>query len=228
MTISAISATRRTLLVGAALLTLAVGTRAADAPRVKFSTTAGDIVIEVYPDKAPKTVENFLQYVKDKHYDGTVFHRVIDNFMIQGGGFDTKYTQKPTRTPVTHEGREALVKGGSKNVVGTVAMARTNDPNSATAQFFINVKDNAFLDPTLIPPGDPVPRFEYQGRVYENTPRAQLTNAPQLYGYTVFGKVVSGMDVVNIIKATPTGPGGPFPSDVPKTPVIINSAILVK
>ena len=228
MTISAISAARRTLLVGAALLTLAVGARAADAPRVKFSTTAGDIVIEVYPDKAPKTVENFLQYVKDKHYDGTVFHRVIDNFMIQGGGFDTKYTQKPTRTPVTHEGREALVKGGSKNVVGTVAMARTNDPNSATAQFFINVKDNAFLDPTLIPPGDPVPRFEYQGRVYENTPRAQLTNAPQLYGYTVFGKVVSGMDVVNSIKATPTGAGGPFPSDVPKTPVIINSATLVK
>ena len=228
MTISAISAARRTLLVGAALLTLAVGARAADAPRVKFSTTAGDIVIEVYPDKAPKTVENFLQYVKDKHYDGTVFHRVIDNFMIQGGGFDTKYTQKPTRTPVTHEGREALAKGGSKNVVGTVAMARTNDPNSATAQFFINVKDNAFLDPTLIPPGDPVPRFEYQGKVYENTPRAQLTNAPQLYGYTVFGKVVSGMDVVNSIKATPTGPGGPFPSDVPKTPVIINSAILVK
>ncbi len=228
MTISAISAARRTLLVGAALLTLAVGARAADAPRVKFSTTAGDIVIEVYPDKAPKTVENFLQYVKDKHYDGTVFHRVIDNFMIQGGGFDTKYVQKPTRTPVTHEGREALAKGGSKNMVGTVAMARTNDPNSATAQFFINVKDNAFLDPTLIPPGDPVPRFEYQGRVYENTPRAQLTNAPQLYGYTVFGKVVSGMDVVNSIKATPTGPGGPFPSDVPTTPVIINSATLVK
>jgi peptidyl-prolyl cis-trans isomerase A (cyclophilin A) len=113
-------------------------------------------------------------------------------------------------------------------VVGTVAMARTNDPHSATAQFFINVKDNAFLDPTPIPPGDPVPRFEYQGRVYENTPRAQLMNAPQLYGYTVFGKVVSGMDVVNSIKATPTGAGGPFPSDVPKTPIIINSATLVK
>jgi peptidyl-prolyl cis-trans isomerase A (cyclophilin A) len=130
--------------------------------------------------------------------------------------------------PVTHEGREALAKGGAKNVVGTVAMARTNDPHSATAQFFINVKDNAFLDPTPIPPGDPVPRFEYQGRVYENTPRAQLMNAPQLYGYTVFGKVVSGMDVVNSIKATPTGAGGPFPSDVPKTPIIINSATLVK
>lgn len=221
-------ARRRALLVGAALCLLGASAVGADAPRVKFNTTAGDFVIEVYPDKAPRTVENFLQYVKDKHYDGTVFHRVIDNFMIQGGGFDTKFTQKPTRAPVAHEGRDALAKGGPKNVVGTVAMARTGDPHSATAQFFINVKDNAFLDPTPIPPGDPVPRFEYQGRVYENTPRAQLLNAPQLYGYTVFGKVVSGMDVVNSIKATPTGAGGPFPSDVPKTPVIINSATLVK
>jgi peptidyl-prolyl cis-trans isomerase A (cyclophilin A) len=214
----------------AVAITLAVSGKAfaADAPRVKFATTAGDFVIEVYPDKAPKTVENFLQYVKDKHYDGTIFHRVIDNFMVQGGGFDAKYVQKPTRPPVAHEGREALAKGGSKNVIGTVAMARTSDPNSASAQFFINVKDNAFLDPTLIPPGDPVPRFEYQGKVYENTPRAQLVSAPQLYGYTVFGKVVSGMDVVNSIKATPTGAGGPFPSDVPKTPIIVNSATLVK
>ena len=199
-----------------------------EAPRVKFATTAGDIVVEVYPDKAPKTVENFLQYVRDKHYDGTVFHRVINDFMVQGGGFDTRFTQKPTRSPVAHEGREALAKGGPRNTVGTVAMARTNDPNSATAQFFINVKDNAFLDPTPIPPGDPVPRFEYQGRVYENVPRAQLESAPQLYGYTVFGKVVSGMDVVNKIKAVPTGAAGPFPSDVPKTPVVITSATLVK
>ncbi|MBK7121212.1 MAG: peptidylprolyl isomerase [Comamonadaceae bacterium] len=228
MTIHRIAATRRALLASATLLILSGHAIGADAPRVKFTTTAGDFVIEVYPDKAPKTVENFLQYVKDKHYDGTIFHRVIDNFMVQGGGFDAKYVQKPTRAPVTHEGREALAKGGAKNVVGTVAMARTNDPHSATAQFFINVKDNAFLDPTPIPPGDPVPRFEYQGRVYENTPRAQLMNAPQLYGYTVFGKVVSGMDVVNSIKATPTGAGGPFPSDVPKTPIIINSATLVK
>jgi peptidyl-prolyl cis-trans isomerase A (cyclophilin A) len=202
--------------------------QAQDAPRVKFATTAGDFVVEVYPDKAPKTVENFLQYVKDKHYDGTIFHRVIENFMVQGGGFDAKYTEKKTRAPVVHEGREALAKGGMKNVVGTLAMARTNDPQSATAQFFINVKDNAFLDPTLIPAGDPVPRFEYQGRVYENTPRANLMNAPQLFGYTVFGKVVSGMDVVQKIKATPTGAGGPFPSDVPKTPILINSATLVK
>jgi peptidyl-prolyl cis-trans isomerase A (cyclophilin A) len=200
---------------------------AADAPKVKFVTSAGDFVVEVYPDKAPRTVENFLQYVKDKHYDGTVFHRVIDNFMVQGGGFDAKYAQKPTRPPVVHEGREALAKGGPRNVVGTLAMARTSDPNSASAQFFINVKDNGFLDPTVIPPGDPVPRFEYQGRVYENTPRAQLVNAPQLYGYTVFGKVVSGMDVVKKIKAVPTGAGGPFPGDVPLTPVTITSASLL-
>jgi peptidyl-prolyl cis-trans isomerase A (cyclophilin A) len=210
-------------------LAVVAGAAVADeAPKVKFATTAGDIVVEVWPDKAPKTVENFLQYVKDKHYDGTVFHRVIDNFMVQGGGFDTKYIQKPTRAPIAHEGREALVKGGPKNVVGTLAMARTGDPNSASSQFFINVKDNAFLDPVVIPPGDPVPRFEYQGRVSENVARAQLMNATQLYGYTVFGKVVSGMDVVNKIKAMPTGAGGPFPSDVPKTPVIINSATILK
>lgn len=198
------------------------------APKVKFATSEGDFVVEVYPDKAPKTVENFLQYVKDKHYDGTVFHRVINNFMVQGGGFDAKYTEKPGRPPVRHEGQEALAKGGDKNAVGTLAMARTNDPHSATAQFFINVKDNDFLNPTLIPPGDPVPRFEYQGQVYENTPRAKLVNAPQLFGYSVFGKVVSGMDVVNKIKTVPTGAGGPFPSDVPKTPVLIKSASLIK
>ena len=220
--------TRRVLLLTAVLAIGASTALAQEAPKVKFSTSAGDFVVEVYPDKAPKTVENFLQYVKDKHYDGTIFHRVIENFMVQGGGYDTRYVEKKTRPAVVHEGRDALTKGGSKNLVGTLAMARTNDPNSATSQFFINVKDNAFLDPTLIPPGDPVPKFEYQGRVYENTPRAQLLNAPQLFGYTVFGKVVSGMDVVQKIKSAPTGPGGPFPSDVPKTPILINSATLVK
>jgi peptidyl-prolyl cis-trans isomerase A (cyclophilin A) len=198
------------------------------APRVKFTTSEGDFMVEVYPDKAPKTVENFLQYVKDKHYDGTIFHRVINNFMVQGGGFDAKYAEKPGRPPVRHEGQEALARGGDKNTVGTLAMARTSDPHSATAQFFINVKDNDFLNPTLIPPGDPVARFEYQGQVYENTPRAKLVNAPQLFGYTVFGKVVSGMDVVNKIKSVPTGPGGPFSSDVPKTPVLIKSVSLIK
>ena len=219
---------RRTTLIAAFLAAAISGAPAfaQSAPKVKFATTEGDFVVEVYPDKAPKTVANFLQYVKDKHYDGLIFHRVISNFMVQGGGFDAAYAQKPTRPPVVHEGQDALAKGGPRNVEGTLAMARTNDPNSASSQFFINVKDNAFLDPTIIPPGDPVPRFEYGGRVYENTPRAQLLGASQLFGYTVFGKVISGMDVVNKIKATPTGAGGPFPTDVPKTPVIIKSATL--
>ncbi len=180
------------------LISLAGPALAQGAPKVKFVTSEGDFVVEVYPDKAPKTVENFLQYVKDKYYDGTIFHRVINNFMVQGGGFDASYAQKPTRAPVVHEGREALAKGGDKNVLGTLAMARTNEPNSASSQFFINVKDNDFLNPT-----------------------------PQSYGYTVFGKVVSGMDVVNKIKSVPTGAAGPFRSDVPKTPILIKSATLV-
>ena len=221
---------RRLALAAGLLLSLAVSGAGAqqDNPKVRFNTSAGEFVVEVYPDKAPKTVENFLQYVRDKHYDGTIFHRVIESFMVQGGGFDASYAEKRTRAPVVHEGREALAKGGPRNVVGTLAMARTPDPNSASAQFFINVKDNAFLDPTVIPPGDPVPRFEYQGRVYENVPRANLVNNPQLFGYTVFGKVISGMEVITKMKSTPTGPGGPFPTDVPKTPLLINSATLVK
>ena len=217
-----------TAVISTAMLFISNSSLAEAVSQVKFATTAGDFVVEVYPEKAPKTVENFLQYVKDKHYDGTIFHRVIPNFMVQGGGFDAKFAQKPTRPPVVHEGRDALAKGGPRNVVGTLAMARTNDPQSATAQFFINVKDNAFLDPVEIPPGDPVPKFEYQGRVYENTPRANLLGASQLFGYTVFGKVVSGMDVIEKIKSTPTGAGGPFPTDVPKTQILINSATLVK
>ena len=225
------TAKRRTLQAASLLvcgfIALSTGSALAkDTVKVKLTTSAGDITLELYPDIAPKTVDNFVQYVKDKHYEGTVFHRVIENFMIQGGGFDASYVQKKTRAPVAHEGREALSKGGPRNVVGTVAMARTNDPQSASSQFFINVKDNAFLDPVVIPPGDPVPRFEYQGRTYENTPRAALMNAPQLFGYTVFGKVVAGMDVVNKIKAVPTGAGGPFPSDVPQTPVLILKATL--
>ena len=192
------SALASILIAGSAMFSIATSAVAQNAPKVKFATTAGDFVVEVYPDKAPKTVENFLQYVKDKHYDGTVFHRVIENFMVQGGGFDANYMQKKTRAPVVHEGREALAKGGQKNETGTLAMARTNDPNSATAQFFINVKDNSFLDPNAQQPG-----------------------------YTVFGKVVGGMDVVQKIKVAPTGSGGPFPSDVPKTPILINSATLV-
>ena len=197
-------------------------------PKVQFNTTAGNFVVELQADKAPKTVTNFLQYVKDKHYDGTIFHRVIDNFMVQGGGFDAAYTEKKTRAPVEHEGQAALAKGGMKNIVGTLAMARTGDPQSATAQFFINVKDNAFLDPTVIPAGDPVPSFEYQNKTYKNVPRNQLTSSPQLFGYTVFGKVVEGMDVITKMKSAPTGAGGPFPTDVPKTQIVITSASLVK
>ena len=184
------------LLLGACL---AAPAWAADAPKVKFATSAGDIVVEVYPDKAPKTVENFLQYVRDKHYDGTIFHRVIDNFMIQGGGMDRNMAEKTMRPPVLHEGREAHAKG-LMNEAGTIAMARTREPNSATAQFFINVADNKLM---LDPPGP---------------------NAP---GYTVFGRVVSGMDVVNKIKGVPTGRSGPH-GDVPVTPIVINSATLVR
>ncbi|MEY3125496.1 MAG: hypothetical protein RLZZ573_2016 [Pseudomonadota bacterium] len=191
--------TRRICLAALMALCATVPALAADAPKVQFQTNMGAFVVEVYPDKAPKTVANFLQYVKDKHYDGTIFHRVIPNFMVQGGGFDTQYAEKKSRPPVPHEGREALARGGPRNVTGTLAMARTNDPQSATAQFFINVQDNPFLDPT-----------------------------PQLYGYTVFGKVVSGMDVIVKMKTSPTGAGGPFASDAPKTPIVINSAILVK
>jgi peptidyl-prolyl cis-trans isomerase A (cyclophilin A) len=182
-----------TLLAGC----LAGSAWAAEAPKVKFATSAGDIVVEVYPDKAPKTVDNFLQYVRDKHYDGTIFHRVIDRFMVQGGGFDRNMAEKKTRAPVQHEGREASEKG-LRNETGTLAMARTNDPNSATAQFYINVADNAFLDPK---PGSP--------------------------GYTVFGRVVSGMDVVNKIKTVQTGSSGMY-TDVPITPVVIQSATIVK
>ena len=200
---------------------------AQDAPKLRIATNMGDIMIEVYPDKAPKTVANFLQYVKDKHYNGTIFHRVIPNFMVQGGGYDLQYKERTTRAPVQHEGRQAMT-AGLKNQIGYLAMARTNDPQSATAQFFINTVDNAFLDPTPIPDGDPVKRFEYRGQVYENVPRENLLNALQLFGYTVFGKVTSGMEVVDKIKATPTGMGGPFRTDVPKTPVVIQSITLVQ
>jgi len=177
----------------------APGVLAAD-PQVDLKTSAGTIRLELYPAKAPKTVANFLQYVKDGHYDGTIFHRVIPGFMVQGGGFEPNYKQKPTRAPVVNEAQGA-VQAGLKNVAGTVAMARTSDPNSATAQFFINVNDNAFLDW-----GDP--------RGDGN-------------GYAVFGKVVSGMDVVTRIVKSPTGAGGPFRSDVPREAVVIQSTTVV-
>jgi peptidyl-prolyl cis-trans isomerase A (cyclophilin A) len=163
--------------------------------KVKLATSQGDIVIELDKEKAPKSVGNFLQYVKAGHYDGTIFHRVIENFMIQGGGMKADMSEKPTRAPIPLESRNGL-----NNARGTVAMARTMDPNSATAQFFINVKDNAFLD---------------------------QANSRDGNGYAVFGKVVSGMDVVDKIRAVPTGEKGGH-RDVPATPVVIKKATLEK
>ena len=170
------------------------GALAAD-PQVDLKTNVGTIRLELYPAKAPKTVENFLQYAKDGHFNGTIFHRVIDNFMIQGGGYDKGYRQKPTRDPIQNE-----AKNGLKNDLGTVAMARTSAPHSASSQFFINGKNNDFLN---------------------------AANAQDGWGYTVFGKVVSGMDVVTRISKSATGSGGPFPTDVPKEMVVIESVTLV-
>ena len=222
MNASLMAVTRRATLATLALGLAAGAVFAQDTPKVKFATSAGDFVVELYPDKAPRTVENFLQYVKDKHYDGTIFHRVIKSFMVQGGGYDKDYKEKPTRPSIKHEGREALAKG-LKNEPGTIAMARTGDPHSARAQFFINVVDNSRLDPVIIPPGDPV-TFEFQGQVHKDIPRQNVINHPQLFGYTVFGKVVSGMDTVEKIRNAPTGAGGPFPTDVPQKMVVIESA----
>jgi len=162
-------------------------------PQVDLRTSAGDIRLELYPAKAPKSVENFLRYVRDGHYNGTIFHRVMPGFMIQGGGMTPNMDQKPTRAPVPIES-----KNGLKNQTGSVAMARTSDPNSATAQFFINVKNNDFLD--------------YPGQ--------------DGHGYTVFGKVVGGMDVVSKIAGVPTGSQG-MHQNVPRTPVLIESASVV-
>lgn len=167
---------------------------AADTPRVLMKTTMGDIVIELYPEKAPKSVANFLQYVKNGHYNGTIFHRVINDFMIQGGGFDKDMKQKPTSAPIENE-----AKNGLKNEPYTVAMARTSNPHSATAQFFINTGNNTFLN--------------YPGQ--------------DGWGYAVFGKVVKGMDVVDKIEGVETGNSG-MHANVPRKPVVIESASVVK
>jgi cyclophilin family peptidyl-prolyl cis-trans isomerase len=164
-------------------------------PRVEFKTTMGSFTLELYPDKAPKTVANFLEYVNSGFYKGTIFHRVIDNFMIQGGGFTADMKQKETRGPIENEAGKAS-QGGLKNTAGTIAMARTAIPNSATAQFFINVRDNVALD-------------------YRDP-------SPQGIGYAVFGRVVEGMNVVMQISRVDTGPNGMF-QDVPKRPIIIES-----
>jgi peptidyl-prolyl cis-trans isomerase A (cyclophilin A)/peptidyl-prolyl cis-trans isomerase B (cyclophilin B) len=188
---------RRTFihLVAAFSLTTAVhSAQAADAPQVTLKTNMGDIVLELYPEKAPKTVANFLQYAKNGHYNGTIFHRVIGSFMIQGGGFDKDMKQKPTNSTVENEARNGL-----KNEAYTVAMARTAAPHSASAQFFINVKDNSFLD--------------YPGQ--------------DGWGYAVFGKVVKGMDVVNKIKGVETNNSG-MHQNVPVKPIVIESVSVGK
>jgi cyclophilin family peptidyl-prolyl cis-trans isomerase len=162
-------------------------------PTVVFETDLGTFEIELDEAKAPKTVKNFLAYVDSHHYDGTIFHRVIPNFMAQGGGYDGAFEKKPVRDAIENE-----ADNGLKNARGTVAMARTSDPHSATAQFFVNVKDNGFLD--------------HSGK-----------NAAG-WGYTVFGKVTSGMDVVDKIVSVPTGSKGPFSKDAPTQNVTIKTA----
>jgi len=191
---------RRWLIAMAGALALIAPPALAANPQVAFDTSIGKFTVELYPNAAPKTVANFLEYVKAKHFDGLIFHRVIDGFMVQGGGFTTDFTQKPLRPPIVNEA-EISSKAGVLNVPGTIAMARTSDPNSATAQFFINVADNQRLNFRSPDPGG--------------------------IGYTAFGKVVEGMDVVNKIAKTPTGRGGPFPTDVPQTRILIKSAKVI-
>jgi peptidyl-prolyl cis-trans isomerase A (cyclophilin A)/peptidyl-prolyl cis-trans isomerase B (cyclophilin B) len=164
-------------------------------PLVMMRTNMGDIVFELFPDKAPKTVANFLRYVNSGHYNGTVFHRTIQKFIIQGGGFTPNLEYKPTQDPIQNEAANGL-----KNEPGTLAMARTYEPDSATSQFFINLDDNKFLN--------------------HHRPH------PDYYGYCVFGKVVQGMDVAKKIGAVQTSPAGPFDADVPKQPVIIEQMAL--
>lgn len=165
-------------------------------PKVELKTSLGAVVIELYPENAPKTVENFVQYVKSGFYDGTIFHRVIPGFMAQGGGFTPNFQQKPARPAIRNEAGNGL-----RNAVGTVAMARTADPHSATAQFFINVADNDFLD--FKSPDD------------------------KGYGYTVFARVTSGMDVVQKMLQVPTATVGPH-QNVPRQPIIIERARLIE
>ncbi len=197
MNLTLVSGLRRSLLLAAAALfaVSAVQAQGAAAPRVKLATSAGDIVIELQPAKAPKTVENFLAYVKKGHYNGTIFHRVIPGFMIQGGGFDKAMAQKPTEKPIENE-----ASNGLKNDKYTLAMARTPHPHSASAQFFINVNDNAFLN--------------------------HSAPTQQGWGYAVFGRVVEGQDVVDKITAVPTGNQG-MHQNVPLTPIIINAATVL-
>jgi cyclophilin family peptidyl-prolyl cis-trans isomerase len=182
----------RTLSIAIAVaMSLMAAAAAESAAHAKISTSKGDIIVELDPVKAPKTVVNFLQYAGEGHYDRTLFHRIARGFVIQGGGYSRLFTERPTREPVPYEGANGL-----KNLRGTIAMARLDDPNSATAQWYINLKNNPKLDHLV---------DQYGTR----------------YGYTVFGKVIAGMDVVDAIGAVETGPGGPFDEEVPLEPIFI-------
>jgi cyclophilin family peptidyl-prolyl cis-trans isomerase len=217
----------RSLLLGIGLsisLSTAASSFAQELPKVSIKTSEGEIIVELYPEKAPNTVQNFLKVVKSGHYSKTIFHRVIDNFMIQGGGFTTAMKEKPTGKAVDNEAKYAFERG-LKNELGTIAMARTNEPHSARAQFYINVQDNPFLDYQELPSGDPV-TFTLFGEE-KTMPRKLALKAGA--GYTPFGKVISGMDVVEKIKVKPTD----FDllsgmANVPTKPILIESIKIIK
>ncbi len=188
-----------------------------DKPRVEMKTSLGSVVIELDANAAPKSVANFLEYMKSGFYEGTVFHRVIKGFMAQGGGFDKALKQKETRAPVVNEG-EAAEKAGLKNDRGTISMARTGDPHSATAQFYINLKDNTMLNASTAKGNVPPP-------CKADNPPAHCKQYG--WGYTAFGRVVQGMDIIDKMAEVPTGAGGMFPSDVPQTQIIIEKITLI-
>jgi peptidyl-prolyl cis-trans isomerase B (cyclophilin B) len=192
-------------LVAGALFTLAIcmtddadaQTKAGTKPQVQFKTSMGEFTVELEPERAPKTVANFLAYVREGHYDGAIFHRVIKNFMVQGGGFTPDYREKPTKGPIANEADRGLT-----NERGTIAMARTGDPKSATAPFFVNVVSNGFLNHTA--------------------------KTAQGWGYTAFGRVTDGMNIVVRMSQVETGRGGPFSSDVPRDPIVIEKATIIR
>ncbi|MBY0573002.1 MAG: peptidylprolyl isomerase [Undibacterium sp.] len=212
----------KSLFGGVIILTSVLASAQEALPRVSMKTSMGEIVLELYPEKAPKTVANFLNYVKKGHYNKTIFHRVIDNFMIQGGGMDAKLVEKATDNPIPLEAGLAL-EHELKNDLGTIAMARTNDPNSARAQFYINVNNNEFLNHQILPEGDPVQFMKNGEPITLPRSRALIATA----GYTPFGRVVEGWEVVEKIKAVKTQEVS-IHQNVPIKPVTIISMKLLK
>ncbi len=181
----------RTVAIVFAMLLTPIFAAAQELPRAKIQTSLGDIIVELYPDTAPATVKNFLDYASKGHYDRTLMHRVVNGYVIQGGGYSRLFTERTPREPIPYEGEKGL-----KNKRGTIAMARGDDPDSAQAQWFINLVDNPDLD-------------------------HRVTDLGPIYGYAVFGRVIEGMEVADAIGAVATGPGGPFESEVPVEPIFI-------